>query len=809
MNDILFGNNNKTIIRKITWRAISSDKKRNFFVIVAIMLTTILLAVAFNIGISTLEAMEQQQIRMAGSIAHAYISNPTNDQLETLQKLDYIDKVGTGIGVGRVKDRQSVGNIDLSLVYTDTTQWEDINTPAFSEITGNYPVAENEIMLSRWTLEHLGIENPQLGMNITLSYTAWTLPFSTERTDIFILSGYFTNYYYVNSGGADFALVSKALSNKYGCTSEEHGTANILFKNNNDGSHDRLYTDITLNNGQDIVVVRTNINSDSYISTFAVLILLSMIFMLGGYLLIYNTMLISLSRDIHYYAQLKTVGMTPRQIRYIVVHTVMFLCCVGVPIGLVISTLFSYMIVPSIISANGILTGGAMSYSPLIYVGAAFFAVTTALIAAFTPARKAANVSPVEGSKYTENIAKTIRFKALDRISKPVNMAFRNIFRGGKRCVVVIASMSLSMIILIVTATFTSSIDADKYAESTLDCDIRLENVHSAFGEVTDVFKDDLLATIDALPYLEQKQIITEAMCEANYDGKKFYDQDVCISLYGVDKTTILMLNETLDLGIDAEAFDNGEFAIMEAYLPEQWLNVKRVGGTLVSVSEQGNTFDLPLGLVIPSGSTIGTKSEIQLFVSNNYLNGITGSLEIKRIDLNFANNHDVEAHRLLHQIVRTDNNISLLSQYEIKQSITESITILSVLGGSVSLVFAVIGLLNYINVMAVGVISRRRELAILECVGMERRQIRKMLLLEGIGYGAISLIFGNLLGNTIVSVLFTQLFEEMVYMNFNYPFVLFIMLYMLILLLCVITPLIAYNSINKATVSERLRQKE
>lgn len=809
MNDILFRNNNKAITRKITWRTISSDSKRNFFVIVAIMLTTILLAVAFNIGVSLLDAMEQQQIRMAGSVAHAYISNPTKNQLETLKKLDYIDTVGTGIAVGHVDDRQSVGNIDLTLVYTDTAQWEEINTPAFSEIVGKYPVAENEIMLSRWTLEHLGIENPQLGMSITLSYTAWTLPFWTEYTDTFILSGYFTNYYYVSSGGADFALVSDVLSNKYNCSAEEHGTANILFKNNKKSFYDQLNADIALNDGQEIVTTYTSVDSNSYVSTFAILMLLSIVFMSGGYLLIYNTMLISLSRDIRYYAQLKTIGMTPRQIRCVVLHTVSLLCCIGVPVGLVLSSIISSMIVPSIISANGIITGGVESYSPLIYIGAAFFAVVTALVAAFTPARKVANISPVEGSKYTESIANPFPFKFLDRISKPVSMAFRNLFRGGKRCVVVILSMSLGVIMLIITATFTSSIDVHKYAENSLDCHIRLENVHSAFGEVTDVFKEDLLACIATLPYLEKNQIISEVMCEAYYDGVNFFDDGVCISLYGVDRSTILLLNDTFDLEIDIDAFDNGEFAIMEAYSPEQWQNVSRIGGTLVSVNGKGKSFNLPLGLVIPSGSTIGNKSEIQLFVSNNYLSSITDSLEIKRIDLSFAENHDAEAYHILQQFVRTDNNILLLSQYEIRQSISESITILSILGGSVSLIFAVIGMLNYINVMAVGVLSRYRELAILECVGMGRKMIRKMLLLEGIGYGGISLLIGNLLGNMIISIIFTQLLAEMVYMDFNYPYVLLSIFYAVILIICVTTPLAAHNSISKSTMSERLRQKD
>lgn len=42
-------------------------------------------------------------------------------------------------------------------------------------------------------------------------------------------------------------------------------------------------------------------------------------------------------------------------------------------------------------------------------------------------------------------------------------------------------------------------------------------------------------------------------------------------------------------------------------------------------------------------------------------------------------------------------------------------------LGGSMSLVVALIGILTFVNIMSVSVVARKRELAILESIGMER----------------------------------------------------------------------------------------
>ena len=56
-------------------------------------------------------------------------------------------------------------------------------------------------------------------------------------------------------------------------------------------------------------------------------------------------------------------------------------------------------------------------------------------------------------------------------------------------------------------------------------------------------------------------------------------------------------------------------------------------------------------------------------------------------------------------------------------------------LGGALSFIVALVGVLNFFNAIVTGITSRRRELAVLEAVGMTARQLRAMLALEGLGY--------------------------------------------------------------------------
>ena len=55
-----------------------------------------------------------------------------------------------------------------------------------------------------------------------------------------------------------------------------------------------------------------------------------------GYLIIYNIFQISVTGDIRFYGLLKTIGVTPRQLKRIIRQQALFLCIVGIPAGLLL-----------------------------------------------------------------------------------------------------------------------------------------------------------------------------------------------------------------------------------------------------------------------------------------------------------------------------------------------------------------------------------------------------------------------------------------------------------------------------------------
>ncbi|MCL2003290.1 MAG: ABC transporter permease, partial [Oscillospiraceae bacterium] len=127
---------NKPIIRKLTGRILRSDKRRNFFVIAAIVLTTFMIASVFSIGVSIYESINMRQRRLQGSVSHMAFANPTAEQIEKAYTLDYVKAVGIAAYVAQTTDFPRLNTLDMAFV--DKTQWEEMFFPTFTNIIGNY-----------------------------------------------------------------------------------------------------------------------------------------------------------------------------------------------------------------------------------------------------------------------------------------------------------------------------------------------------------------------------------------------------------------------------------------------------------------------------------------------------------------------------------------------------------------------------------------------------------------------------------------------------------------------------------------------
>ena len=169
MNDILFGNNNGAIINKLARRSFHREQQRNLFAIIALALTSFMIATTFSIGFSYFETYQMQQIRLMGTTANVGITNVTDEQLVEIERASIVLDVGIQQRLGSI-DTQQLQSARLGMVWIDDTEWEAHRLPTISGVVGNYPSSKNEVMLPTWALGQMGISDPQIGMEIALSY---------------------------------------------------------------------------------------------------------------------------------------------------------------------------------------------------------------------------------------------------------------------------------------------------------------------------------------------------------------------------------------------------------------------------------------------------------------------------------------------------------------------------------------------------------------------------------------------------------------------------------------------------------------
>ena len=396
-------NNNTAVIRRLTSQSLKANKRRNVYVVLAIALTTLLLTSLFSIGIGYIASYEMQQIRLMGTTAHAAVSRPTASQLQMLNSLSYVELVGTGNHVATLNRIPEMKDMTLTLYYYGTPQWEEMRAPAFTDIVGSYPDEENEIMMPTWILERLGI-TPEIGKEINLSYSVEMDGDPVLYNKTFVLSGWFESYMHVRSGNMDSILVSKAFSDSYGKTPQTDGSALVIFDDSTKVNEycERLITDLGISDINDVRPVPMYDMGSSGISTILIATVCVVAFIiLTGYLLVYNVLYISVVKDVRFYGLLKTIGVTPRQIRKIITGQILQLCIIGIPIGAGIAAALSLLIVPALVAYISDIsdTGAVVSFSPVIFVGSAFFALVTAFWGALKPGKKAAGVSPRRSSK--------------------------------------------------------------------------------------------------------------------------------------------------------------------------------------------------------------------------------------------------------------------------------------------------------------------------------------------------------------------------------------------------------------------------
>lgn len=213
-------------VRRIMLQNFRKNRLQNRILILAVVLVTILMTVIFGAGVSLVHNVQQANELLQGTLANGFFPGAAEEEMEAAGDLKEVGEVGWQQYVAEaVLPEQLENNNLISMTAYDEMKWQEHILPT-SSVKGEYPKAENEVMISLWTLERLGIDHPKSGMTVPIEFR--TIDGETYRQD-FILSGYYEDYIY--TPGATLNSGNTMAANLYYSTnaSSRRAEGNLVF----------------------------------------------------------------------------------------------------------------------------------------------------------------------------------------------------------------------------------------------------------------------------------------------------------------------------------------------------------------------------------------------------------------------------------------------------------------------------------------------------------------------------------------------------------------------------------------------------
>ncbi|AJY77656.1 ABC transporter permease [Paenibacillus beijingensis] len=834
-------NNGKTV-SKLAIKSLKANRLRNVVIVSAVVLTTLLLTSVFTMALSINKSMERAKMKTAGSDFHGSFKYLTSEEAEKLIRHPSVKEYGKTVLVGNaIGDAFKSAPLEISQIDSSIAKHSFVNF-----VEGGLPDGENEIATSTWILDLLGVPH-ETGATFSLDIDIDGKAVSKE----FVLSGFFEADQYVAMSGQAFvseAFVWNYVSHIDPEQSKAHGTyvnttrLDVMF--NNSFGIEKKIRNVLSDTGLDapygvnwayasVSLFENPMNVIPYVA-------LILIIMLSGYLLIYNIFHISVVRDIKFYGLLKTIGTTPRQVRKIISIQANRLYVAALPIGLA----SGYGIgrwVASLMTAVSSEAEPAYSASPIIFIGAALFSYMTLRVAASRPGRTAAKISPVEAVRYSgvsggggRKVKRSVNGAKLSR------MSLGNLLRQKKKLLLMLASLSLSITLFSMIFTVISSLDMNKYLNAFISGDFVVKaetdtrgridksrsaltaDVSRALGAIDGVegvdnvyFKPDTFAVDDTI------RAVLEPLAAAEDPNTPSFTSilkrgEIDLQLHGIDSGwyDVIQKSDIVAGTFDRKKFNSGDYALItEAILGgDDYISYYKPGDK-IKPDGMEKSYEVMAVLKVEALYAAGTKhyntagykvffpaAEFRTAFKNPLILSATLHADPAKLD---------QVENAAKAITDSNNGLTMKSREDYKKELDGFIRIFQTVGYGLSFIVALIGVLNYMNTVITGVITRRNEFAVLESIGMTRKQMKKMLVYEGL----YSVLFTTLIVGT-AGLLLTYLVAKNIAENMA-----FTVFHMNVLPVAAVIPMLAiisytvtvyaYRMLSKATIVERLREVE
>ncbi len=805
-------NNNGAILRKLTMRSLRAGKMRNIFIIITVALSAALISGLTGFAL----AMDKKEDRELAVQPHVIYGDLSNEQVEALKN------DGSMEDIVRYKQGGSMEaeNYEIRPAYF-SDEGKIIESMRLNITEGRYPEKPNEAAVSKEYLKKLGI-GPVIGAEFSVTWV-------DGATETYTVTGLND----LESESRFFIMLSEEYAEKGSQLKDVSYTtaARIVGAADMD---DQTFLNTIRGIGEEYGIPRYQIRENSSFvikisntraSVLFAVVGVGAVILFVSVFVIYSIFYISVTGRIRQFGQLRTIGMTSKQIRKTVRYEGIFLSGAGSLIGILVGTVFAYFIVP-----KGF-------YIPNTLITAVLTIIATSLTVMFSvkkPAKIAAAASPIEAAKMSGN-GGAASSKSGKRNLTPFGLAKISADSNRKKSAMTVVSLGIGGVIFIMGTTLIASYNIEEYSRTgayrfgdyvlqVSDNAVKLSEHGAADIQINNPLTKEIEAEIAAFEGV--KKVTRYDRFDVQYEYNNYQTNDEVMPF---ENHCIAAMNKSRTEG---EAFDydrmvhNKEIAICNndqvkeiygwKFKPGDTVKLKWYDGyeyreddfNVAGSFDRGELMKLNNEdtdyLAVGNGWFYIPKDLFKTMVPEEYdpSDGIIVEVEDYKTD--------TVVKEFLQRYADSDPHLKLTCFSDVVNDGRSNYYLVMGLVWGLSAFIIGFALINLINTLVSNAMSRKQEFAMLCSIGMSGGQLKKMIIGEGLILAVkniiITAVFGTAAGYAMIQIM--REFQA-TYLHWHFPVWYMLGYIAMVLVVPVLISAVITNILEKKTLVERLREAE
>ena len=779
---------NKKVIKNIAQRNLQSEKRRNVMLVISIALASFLICFS---GLIATSLMEVQKKQIQDTYEAVYM-NVSEEKLLKLKEETGFERVGQYYVVGDIPSEKTYTAaffyMDQSMLYMMRNQ--------MSLSSGELPEEETQIVVCKKWLDKYG-KDKKVGDKITLN--------TKQLSGNYTISGILD----MKTSGETFPfLISWEKLKNYENYNEDSNMVYVHVKEKNAEDIKKYCREIGEKNNLPVAFnnqyfryVNQVISADQ----LGILGILIGLVLIGSYTVIKSIFQISIINKIQNYGQLRTIGMTQKQIKKIVKKEGRYLGIRGILTGISLAILCS-----AIILAKGI---NIRNYIVCAMITVVICSIIVS-ISINKPIKIAMKVSPMESVRMTAISNIKISAQGKNRKLTPISLGIMNFKREPKKVWNIVISLSLGGIILLTISSALLLQSPVKMAQHFFgDADYKIY-INSDKEPTELLYSGNPLNTslkeeIGSIPGINEIQTLRKSatftfkykeyggrgMCDMiTTQNKKEIEDSLIAGRMPENSHEILVKDDYKDFGEEVKVGMQFEISLGREKIP---VTVSGIFQSTKVASAQGN-------------GRAGFDAAMMCMTEDAFKELLPG---INNFDFTWVINIDPKEQSSvdenLRNMISQNEDIAIESFSENVNGYEKDNTIYFILQ-IISILIFLFGVINLINTTLSNQLFRRREYSVLRSIGLTEKQLYKVIICEGMCYSILSICVTLLIGTPIALLICRQMSIGSYGKVVEYSFPFFYMgVYVLVLLLIqVILSIYQIREQKKTSIIDQLRME-